>query len=198
MGLRNGLLLLFAVFLLSCGGSTEDKGDVFFEKGQYKKAIETYNKSLESGVSDSKTLYNRGRAYQELKMYDLAEADFNTVIKSDEKNLNAHMSLARLYYDQENYNKAVIWAENAVKISESSSQSHFLVARSKHQLGYVDGARESYTMAIKLNPDFGEAYLYRGALKLHMAKTSAACEDISKAEALGVSEASSIRKKYCN
>lgn len=198
MILRKGWVALMMILIFGCGSNNTKDGDVFFETGEYKKAIDAYNKSLETSSNDINTIYNRGRAYQELKMRDLAEADFNTVIKSEEKHINAHLSLSKLYYDQENYNKAVIWAEGAVKLSESSAQAHFLAARSKHQLGYVNGARESYTMAIKLNPNFGEAYLYRGALKVHQGKSAAACEDFRKAEALEVSEATNIRNKYCN
>jgi tetratricopeptide (TPR) repeat protein len=193
-----GCLVLSIVILFSCGDSKTTDGDAFFSKGQYKEAIDAYNKHLESNSSDVKTLYNRGRAYQELKMIDLAEADFTSVLKSDDKNVSAYLSLSKLYYDQANYNKAVLWADQALSVSESSAQAHFLAARSRHQLGYVDAARESYTMAIKIDPNFGEAYLYRGALKIHLGRTKDACEDFRKAEALEVAEASAIRKKYCN
>ncbi|MEQ8239002.1 MAG: hypothetical protein RIA69_07300, partial [Cyclobacteriaceae bacterium] len=70
--------------------------------------------------------------------------------------------------------------------------------RAKHQLGYLDSALESYSLAIKINSNYGEAYLYRAAIKVNKKKTRSACEDFLKAENLGVNEAASIRKKYCS
>ncbi|WP_258105017.1 lipopolysaccharide assembly protein LapB [Marinoscillum sp. MHG1-6] len=194
------ILLLVGVMVagVACGGGDTNKGDDLFAKGNYKAAIEAYSQYLESNAADVKTLYNRGRAYQELKMSDLAEKDFMAVIQMDEKNVNARLSLAKLFYSKSLYNKAVLWAEQAVDINENNSQAHFLAARAKHQLGYVDGAMESYSLALKINSDFGEAYLYRGALKLHQGKKASACEDIRKAQALNVKEAEAIKNKYCN
>lgn len=192
--------MLVGVVIASIGCASEEtnKGDQFFSKGDYKAAIEAYNEYLESNAADVKTMYNRGRAYQELNMTDLAEQDFTEVIQLDDKNINARMSLSKLYYGKELYNKAVLWADQAVEINEGNAQAHFLSARAKHQLGYVDGAMESYSVALKINPDFGEAYLYRGALKLSQGKKAAACEDIKKAKALKVKEAENISSKYCS
>lgn len=199
MGIKNILFsIVLALAIISCSGDGSTDGDTLFAKGKYNEAIEAYNGYLGSNSSDVKTLYNRGRAYQEIGKLDLAEEDFMSVIKSEEKNVNARLSLSKLYYGQELYNKAVLWAEQALEINESSSQAHFLTARGKHQLGYVEGAMESYTSAIKLNPDFGEAYLYRGALKIHLNKKQSACEDFRKAQVLDIKEAASIISKYCN
>lgn len=192
-----GLVAATLLLVIGCNSGGSDKGDSLFASGKYQEAIAAYNSYLESNSSNVKTLYNRGRAYQELGKYDEAEADFLAVIKTDEQNVNARLSLSKLYYGKELYNKAVLRAEEAIEINEGSAQAHFLVARAKHQLGYVDGALESYSTSIHLDSDFGEAYLYRGALKIHQGKNRSACEDFRKAQALEVKEAKSIITKYC-
>ncbi|MFY0600688.1 MAG: tetratricopeptide repeat protein [Cyclobacteriaceae bacterium] len=190
-------IIVFAFLVVSCDGGSSNKGDELFDQGKYKEAIEEYSRDIESSSSNIKTVYSRGRAYQELGDLAKAEADFASIVKMDDKNINAKMSLSKLYYEKELYNKAVIWAEQALDINENTAQAHFLAARAKHQLGYVDGAFESYTAAIDLDNNFGEAYLYRGALKIHMGKEKGACSDFNKARALEVKEAPSIIKKYC-
>lgn len=197
----NNKMILGMVVLLTiisgCNNSGSNDADKLFAKGEYQLAIDAYNSYLASNSTDVKTLYNRGRAYQELDKLEEAEADFMAVIKIDDTNQSAKMSLSKLYYSKKLYNKAVLWADQAVEINSNSAQAHFLAARARHQLGYVDSAFKSYTSAIKIDPDFGEAYLYRGALKVHQGKTSGACEDFNKAKALKVSEAQSIINKYC-
>lgn len=189
------VLLLFG--LISCGGETTTQGDVYFEKGEFQKAIKEYNGYLESNPKEVTVLYNRGRAYEELGEFKKAEVDFLAVLDMDERNLSAFLSLSKLYYAQKAYNKSVIFADKALEQNENSAQGHFLSARAKHQLGYVESALESYSLAININRDFGEAYLYRGLLKIHQQKKSSACEDFRKAVALKVREAKSIQDKYC-
>ena len=78
------------------------------------------------------------------------------------------------------------------------AQSHFWLAKGAHQMGYFEDALKSYGKAIKLNPDYGDAFYYRGALKISMEKVESACEDFSNANRLNVEGSSSAKKKYCS
>ncbi|MFT7031305.1 MAG: tetratricopeptide (TPR) repeat protein [Marinoscillum sp.] len=182
----------------SCGGGTTNSGDQFFAKSNYAKATEAYSELLVNNPSDVSLLYNRGRSYEELGNFDLAEQDFLAILGQDAKHLNACLSLSKVYYEMESYNKAVIFADRALDVNQNSAQGHFLSARAKHQLGYVDSALESYNLAININKDMGEAYLYRGALKMHMGNSKSACSDITKAVNLDIAEAKTVQSKYCN
>ncbi|MBV6643569.1 MAG: tetratricopeptide repeat protein [Cyclobacteriaceae bacterium] len=191
------LSILFILFLIGCGPGESRKADQLFNQGKFKEAIAAYSHYISENPRSVGAIYNRGRAYEELGNYDQAEQDFTKVSELDEKNVNAYLSLAKLYYRQELYTKALIYTESALEINENSADGYFLNARAQHQLGYIDGAMESYTLAIKINKDYGEAYLYRGALKIHKNQTRSACEDFKKAENLEVADASAILKKYC-
>ncbi len=191
------LSILLILFLLGCNSGESRKADQLFSQGKFEEAITAYSHYISENPRSIGAIYNRGRAYEELGKYEQAEQDFTKVSELDEKNVNAYLSLAKLYYRQELYTKALIYTENALEINENSADGYFLNARSQHQLGYIDGAMESYTLAIKINKDYGEAYLYRGALKIHKNQTRSACEDFKKAENLEVADASAILKKYC-
>lgn len=195
--MRFTVIILVAIVLSGCGGGNMNKGDRYYKSGEYEKAIEAYNEIIASNQSAVSSIYNRGRSYEELGQLDLAEQDFLAVLDTDQKNLSATLSLAKLYYTKKAYNKAVIFADKALELNENSAQGHFLSGRAKHQLGYVDSALESYSLAININRDFGEAYLYRGALKIHKKQSASACEDIRQAVNLDVPEAKAILKKYC-
>lgn len=197
MRFLSGPFALIAIVLCSCGGDNTSKGDRFFQAGEYKKAIEDYTNTLETNPSAVSILYNRGRAYEEIGELDNAEADFMKILEIDPQSFNANLSLSKLHYTRKAYNKAVIFADKAIAFNENSAQAHFLVARAKHQLGYVDSALESYTMAVSIDQNYGEAFLYRGALKIHLKQSRSACNDIRRAVLLEVPEAKAIQKKYC-
>ena len=191
------LSILIILIGFSCNSGESRRADRLFNQGKFKEAITAYTHYISENPISIGAIYNRGRAYEELGKYDQAEEDFAKVSELDEKNVNAYLSLAKLYYRQEKYSKALIYTENALEINENSADGYFLNARAQHQLGYIDGALESYTLAIKINRDYGEAYLYRGALKIHKNQTRSACEDFKKAENLEVADAAAIIKKYC-
>lgn len=195
MKLRFTYLLFIVAF--ACGSEESLTGDDLFEDEKYQEAITAYNTYLESNPTHTKSLYNRGRAYEELGETAKAKADFEKIIDIDPKNINAYLSLAKLSYNDHNFNKVLVFAGEAIKLNENSAQAHFLAARGSHQLGYFDQALESYNNAITINKDFGEAYLYRGALKIGLEKPRSACEDFKFAKLLDVDGAAKAVKDYC-
>lgn len=189
------LLIILCAF--GCGGQDSVSGDDYFDDGDFSEAIEVYSDYLKTNPEHTKTLYNRGRAYEEVGEADLALRDFEQIVDLDPKNINAYLSLAKLSYNSQSFNKVLLYANKALELNEGSAQGNFLAARGAHQLGYFDQAMESYNNAITVNKDFGEAYLYRGALKISMEKTRAACEDFAAARRLEVSGAQKAMKDFC-
>lgn len=181
----------------ACSDSETSNGDKFFDDGQYPEAIAAYSDYLANSPEHSKSLYNRGRAYEEIGSSAKAKADFERIIEIDAKNINAYLSLAKLSYNGQNFNEVLIYAGKAIELNENSAQAHFLAGRGAHQLGYFKQAIESYNNAISINKDFGEAYLYRGAVKIGLEKGQSACEDFKFAKLLDVPGAEKAIKDYC-
>ena len=196
--MKNFGILGLVVLLYACGSSdATGGGDALFENEKYAEAIEVYTTYLGTNPNDAKTLYNRGRAYEELGQVAKAKADFNQILESDPKYVNAYLGLAKLSYNESNYPSVLSFTGKAIELNENSAQAHFLSARAAHQLGYTDQALESYNNAISINKDFGEAFLYRGALKIGTDKPRSACEDFNFARLLEVEGAEAAIKQYC-
>jgi len=194
--MHNFILFVSPLLLLSCSPK-ERNGEDLFEKGQFSEAVAYYSAYLDSNGFDAEIVYNRGRAYEEMGNVKAARTDFDLVLKQDERHLNSRLSLSRLAYEEGNYSRSLILTGLALDHHESSFEAHFLLARARHQLGYTTAAMEAYNTTISLNKNFGEAYLYRGALKATL-KIKSACEDFKIAERLKVDGGEEAVDKFCS
>ena len=59
------------------------------------------------------------------------------------------------------------------------------------------GAIDDFNKTIDINPNYGNAYYYRGLAKIDLNQTNNGCVDLSKAGELGISDAYVSIKKYC-
>ena len=195
--MKKVLFITTLILLQACGNTDSSGGDVLFERGKYPEAIKVYSEYLSTNPEHIKTLYNRGRAYEELGQVGKAKADFEKIIDVDPTYASAYLGLAKIAYNESIYVQVLLYTGKAIELNENSAQAHFLSARASHQLGYTDQALESYNNAITINKDFGEAFLYRGALKIGTDKPRSACEDFNFARLLNVDGAEDAIKQYC-
>ena len=157
-------------FLFSCNDDVTRKGDQLYNEGNYKEAVDAYSEYLKTNPKDIKSLYNRGRAYEEMKQLNQAKSDFLAVLDIDGNNLSANLSMGKYWYNQREFNKAII---------------------------FFDKAMENYNQSINFDNDNAEAFLYRGALKVALNQIKSACQDFTRSNALGSSEASEALAKHC-
>ncbi|MGB0402564.1 MAG: tetratricopeptide repeat protein [Salibacteraceae bacterium] len=60
-----------------------------------------------------------------------------------------------------------------------------------------EGSIDAYNNAIKINPEFAEAYYNKGLTYLYLKNNKRACNELSKAGELGIKDAYLVMKKYC-
>ncbi len=198
MYMRYLFFILFAGLIVSCEQQASGEGDILFQSGDFEGAIRAYSDYLELYPTDVKTLYNRGRSYEEMELFELSIKDFQAVLEEDKDNLQANLSVGSYFYRKQDYDNASYYFAIAVQAHESNAQAHFLQARAFHKVGKKKEAMGGYNKALSLNPELGEAYLYRGALRTFMKQRSKACQDYQQAKALDVVEAEIQIKSFCN
>ncbi len=87
--------------------------------------------------------------------------------------------------------------EKAIKLEPEFYYAWFNKAIVMAEQRDFDGSIDAYSKAIKINEEFKEAYLNRGLSYLFLENAKKACNDLSKAGELGISDAYKIIKKYC-
>ena len=191
------IIYFIILFVFSCSENSTDQGDYLFEKGKFKQAIQSYTSYLNTYPNHIHSLYNRARSYEEIKDYENAFHDFDKVLNLDPKHFQTYLSLSKMYYNEQNYSKGLIYAEDALKLNNNSSKAHYFMARAEHQQGFFSQALESYNNVLRIDKDYGDAYLYRGALRVTQKQMRLACEDFIKADLLEVKDAKKALLKYC-
>lgn len=172
-------------------------GDQYFANGQFDQAVQAYGKKLEFSPNDVRILYNRGRAFEELKQYEEARADFDRALELEPKNFQVLLSLANLNHKEKKYSAALLYSNRAAEIPGAPAMASFMKARAQHQLGDTKEALNSYGQAIQLNKEFGQAYYNRGLLKIATSRVGSACEDFQLAAALEYPGSKEASDKYC-
>lgn len=191
------LVPVIAGTLFSCSEQKSNPADRYFESGDYQQAVESYTANLKNRPADVNTVYNRGRAYQEMGNLQEAQADFETALNLDPTNFQVLLSLATIQLEQKSYASALLYATKAEEIPGAPAMASFLKARALHQLGMPEDALKAYGNAIQIDKEFGQAYYNRGLLKVALERTKQACEDFKLASALEYPGASEAFQKYC-
>lgn len=197
INMRQLLCALLLVVFVGCENQERGKGDELYNDGNFAKAVKAYDEYIKLHPSHVKSIYNRGRSYEELGKYELAFKDFERVLAIDQKNTSALLSMSKYYYRDHKYEKARYYGDLAVKANDNLPDAHFWSGRALHQLGLFSEALTAYNNAINLNRELGEAYLYRGAIKMQNNHKKSACADFKTAKDLDVKEAQAAQKKYC-
>lgn len=102
-----------------------EKGNEYFKVGDYQQAIDYYTNSVQIKATTS-NLNNRSIAYMQLKQYDLAIKDCETVIEMDVNNFKAYLRLSQSYYELKQYERALRFVEIAIKLDPNNVKAQQL------------------------------------------------------------------------
>ena len=74
-----------------------NRGNVYTELGEYKRAIEDYDKAIELNPNLAQPYFNRGNAYAKLGEYERAIEDYNKAIKLNPDDAEAYINRGLVY-----------------------------------------------------------------------------------------------------
>lgn len=184
-------------------------GETYHENKNYEKAIEYYDKAIQSG--NIVVHRNRAWANESLGRYKEAIDDYRTYIDAGNKDTDAYLALGRLLIIQRRYEEAVAIMERGVKNLSENPKMHYYLGRAEYHLGRYHEAAIEFEKSTKVkvtedyvlfgnlivNPgkkarlphDFYEwqrsaAYLYLGKSLMELGRSAEADAALEKAYAL--------------
>ena len=190
-------IFLVGTLVWSCNSYVTREADDLYMKGEYKAAIIQYDEFLATKPKDVKSLYNRGRAYEELGQVEKAKADFIRVLDIDSENINANLSMGKYWSNREQHNQATNFFDKVLRKDARNVTAYLLKGRSFHKTGDFKEAIKNYNLAVEFDKKNQDAFLYRGALRINIGQVRRACDDLNRAKVLGSSEAAKAFNKYC-
>lgn len=174
-----------------------DQGKFHYKLGDYKGAIENFNRALLYNPNDANAYVNRGNARYEIAQhssnpnqeYQAAIADFDQALQINPATEQAYLSRGIVRHDTAKYSKdvdrsylaAIADFDQTVRLNPANAEAyvkrgisyHKLAQNSKNMLhpGYQE-ALNDFNQALQLDPRAAEAYMKRGIVRYEIAQSS--------------------------
>jgi AAA+ superfamily predicted ATPase/Flp pilus assembly protein TadD len=160
------------------------KGNDFYEKGNYEKAIEAYNMAIILNPTFSEAYFNRGLCYYNLKNFDKSVSDYTKSAELDPKNPVIYNNRGDAHYRKQDFPKAIADYDKALALNPKYLKAYYNRGLAFACQQDYERAVEDFNEVVKLNPNFAEAYHIRGLAFDYMNQLDKAIGDYDKAVAL--------------
>lgn len=181
LGLSNEAEETLKNCLKSLGDTTVSniiQGQIYFEKKDYKKALEHLEAARKQSPDNVPLLELACRSYAILDKWDEARKTANYLLAIDPTSIQGHNTLARCHIRDKRADAAVETALSAISLQFASPRSHELLGRALIQLRRWDDAEKALANARSLEPNTPSTLAALSEVYTHLGKTREAqdCE----------------------
>ena len=139
-----------------------EKGNSYFEKGDYEKAIMAYEKAIERNPEDAGAYKNLGITHTRRGDYERAITAYEIAIERNPEDAKAYFNLGYNYGERGDYEKAITAYEKAIELNPEDAEAYFNLGYNYGERGDYEKAIMAYEKAIELNPEYANAYYNLG------------------------------------
>jgi tetratricopeptide (TPR) repeat protein len=159
------------------------------EAKDLNKAIEFFNKAINTTPSLAYSYYERGNLYLLAGRVQLANADFENVLKYDPESYLGYVSKGRIAMHHKRYDEAVSLLNKALELNPNFGQAYINRGVAYYELGQIDKSIEDYTTGISKDPWIADSYCNRGISYSEQGKIPEALNDMGIAVRLEPNDA---------
>lgn len=134
-----------------------NKGLAFTEKGEYNRALQCYDNTLELAPKDIDTLNKKANILYKMKKYNDAVKWYDKAIKIEPKNKFSWNNKGLALYNQEKYEEALSCYDNAVRIDSDYKYAWMNRGMVLYKLDRYDEAIKCYDRLLEINPENKDA-----------------------------------------
>ncbi len=130
--------------------------------GEFRRAIEDFDRALELSPDDERIYGSRGIAYSFNESYEHALRDFNKALELDPQSSWTYASRGKTYHLLKEYQQALEDFDRALELNPNYSWTYANRGKTYYILKKYQQAIKDYDRAIALGPDYTWAYAKRG------------------------------------
>ncbi|MEA5597772.1 tetratricopeptide repeat protein [Rivularia sp. UHCC 0363] len=157
------------------------QGIGYYEKAEYKSAIQKFSQAISINPEYSSAYNSRGDAYYRLGDYEKSQQDSSAAIRNNPKDANAYYDRAFSLYFTGEFNGAIIDYNQAIKLNPEFANAYYGRGLARYEIKENRNAIADLNQAIAINPKFAPAYLQRGIINRETAEKLEAIKDFDKA-----------------
>ena len=159
-----------------------ESGVRYYEKGDYKAALDNFNKAIELNPKYAIAYISRGATYSNLDKHSEAIIDYSITIELNPKYAMAsYYNRGLSYYELGKYNEAILDYNKVIELNPKYVDAYKNRAAGYFRLGNEDKSILDYSKAIELNPKDAYVYYIRAAIHSLLGHNENAIKDLSKA-----------------
>ena len=141
-------------------------GNLYYQGGQYEKAVEPLKKALEHHPYDADAHYTLGNAYDKLKRHEEAAKEFDELTRIEPQNDSVFYNLGNAYSNQQKNEQAVEQYKKAIGLNPKNGPAHYALGLAYQRLNKPKEAVQALQEAVKLDANNAEAHYSLGLAKL--------------------------------
>ncbi|GAM11704.1 putative UDP-N-acetylglucosamine--peptide N-acetylglucosaminyltransferase SEC [Geobacter sp. OR-1] len=139
-------------------------GDLYFEVGDHKQAIQQYKKVAEVDPKNADAYVNIGLVYSKMERIDEAIKAYEAALEIEPDNVFAYNAIGDAWYGQGEKEKAIAAFRKGIEVDPEDAAAHFNLGELYYDMEEFDEAEKECLEAVSLDPEFTLAYLTLGSL----------------------------------
>ncbi len=133
-------------------------GNAELDKDNYNKAIEYYQKSIETDSMYYDAYYNLGSAFAHMRDFDKAIEYYNKAITINNTDADTYFSLGSIYAGQEDYDKAIEMFKKGISLEPDSPEAYYYLGSLYEEKGSLIYAMLYAKKAAQLGDTLAQQY----------------------------------------
>ncbi len=146
-------LTIMLFFAVSGFSQTEQLAKNYFDRGEFEKAQNIYEKLVEQEPNNPDYFFGLIATYQQLEKFQEAEELLNYKVNNTANAPHYLVELGHNYELQQKREQAEQFYKEALRAIESRPNYAFSIARTFEKYSLLDHAVAAYEMGMKMNPD---------------------------------------------
>lgn len=177
------------LFLTGCGDTHTDycgRGLAFAKRGEFDRAIASYDKAIERDPWNAEAYANRGYVYYAKGEYDRAIANYSRAIEIDPGYTRVYINRGDAYSMKAEYDRAISDYTRALELNPRLAEVYDARGLARTAQGDFDRAISNFTVAIGIEPRNAKVYFHRATAYRNKGLYEQAWQDVRKAQNLGL------------